>query len=100
MSGTKTGTYTDAFYDLQRAGSLRSARAILPIVLDVLKPASVLDVGCGTGTWASVCGELGVDDFLGVDGDYVDRGRLLIPIDRFQPANLAEPLDLGRSFDL
>ena len=36
----------------------------------------------------------------GVDGDYVKRDELRIPQDRFRAADLSQPLDLGRRFDL
>ena len=93
-------TYDPGYYDALVEGSLRSARAVLPHVLEAVRPRSVLDVGCGTGAWASVCAELGVEDVLGVDGDYVDRGRLLLPAERFVAADLEGPVDLGRRFDL
>ena len=41
--------YAPAYYDDIKAGSLRSARVVLPLVLDIVAPHSVLDVGCGVG---------------------------------------------------
>jgi SAM-dependent methyltransferase len=92
--------YNPAYYDAITAGSLRSARVVLPLVLEALEPASVLDVGCGTGAWASVFSELGVPDVVGVDGDYVDRSRLLVPEENFIASDLERPLHVGRRFDL
>lgn len=90
--------YAPAYYDEIRAGSLRSARVVLPLVFDVLKPSSVLDVGCGDGTWLTACSELGVSDVFGLH--YVDRRRLSIAADRFIPTDLEQTFDLGRRFDL
>lgn len=92
--------YSGEFYDDQEAGSLRSAREIVPLILDWIQPKSVLDVGCGTGTWLSVFQQHGVREILGLDGDYVDRKRLLIPIDRFRACDLTEPPNLSGEFDL
>ncbi|MFM8271680.1 MAG: class I SAM-dependent methyltransferase [Gemmata sp.] len=92
--------YDDAFYASQADGSLRSARAVAPLVMGLVAPASVLDVGCGLGTWLAAFAELGVTDILGIDGDYVDRTKLKIPADRFRPVNLNAPPPLGRAFDL
>lgn len=92
--------YGPSFYAGQSDGSLRSARAIAPIVTDLVKPRSVLDVGCGVGTWLAAFAELGVTDYLGVDGDYVDRTALRIPSERFVSMDLASPVSLGRRFDL
>jgi SAM-dependent methyltransferase len=103
MSETQTAEatpYDAAFYADQADGSLRSARVVVPIVMDLVRPTSVLDVGCGLGTWLAAFAEVGVSDFLGVDGDYVDRAKLKIPADRFRPVNLTDPPALGRTFDL
>lgn len=72
----------------------------MPSVLNLTRPSSVIDVGCGTGTWLSVFASHGVADFLGVDGDYVDRTLLEIPADKFLPYDLSQPLALERQFDL
>lgn len=62
--------------------------------------ASVLDVGCGRGTWLAAWREAGVLDVLGVDGDYVDRDRLTIPEQLFVSADLTEAWRVNRRFDL
>ncbi|MDQ2645117.1 MAG: class I SAM-dependent methyltransferase [Myxococcota bacterium] len=92
--------YSDEFYDGQRDGSRRSAELAVPWLLSFLPAKSVVDVGCGVGTWLSVFQKQGVSDVLGLDGSYVDRERLLIPSDRFMPADLRAPPSPGRSFDL
>lgn len=92
--------YTREFFRDIAEGSRRSAREIVPLVLELVRPRTVIDLGCGAGTWLSVFREHGVDDVLGVDGDYVDESALEIPEDRFLPFDLREPLRMGRRFDL
>jgi SAM-dependent methyltransferase len=92
--------YTGAFYDFQRGGSRRSATIVVPLLLELLAPRSVIDVGCGVGTWLSVFRELGVAEVCGVDGDWVDRAALEFPAGCFEAADLAKPLRLNRLFDL
>ena len=92
--------YGKQFFAGQKDGSLSSAKEILPLILQLIKPTSIIDAGCGIGIWLSVCKELGVEDLFGVDGSYVDKGMLLISEDRFIAANLTEPLKIGRTFDL
>jgi len=92
--------YDTAFYDGQSGGSYRSACRIVPILRELFNPTSVLDVGCGVGTFLRVFKESGVTDIQGVDGDHVPRDRLLIDRERFRGRDLGEPLDLGRRFDL
>jgi SAM-dependent methyltransferase len=92
--------YPRSYFASRRSTSLRSAREVVPLVVDVLRPNSVIDVGCGTGSWLAVFRECGVDDVMGVDGAHVPRDMLEIPEDRFTCADLNGPLVLGRSFDL
>ena len=81
-------------------GAYRSAKEVVPHVLELLKPESVIDVGCGVGSWLAVFREHGIDDYLGVDGVYVDLDLLQIPPDKFRPHDLTRPLQLNRQFDL
>jgi SAM-dependent methyltransferase len=92
--------YTDEYYAALRDGARRSAQVVVPLVLRLGQPRSVIDVGCGCGAWLAVFREHGVEDVWGVDGVYVDPGRLEIPSDRFVPWDLTRPLRLGRSFHL
>jgi SAM-dependent methyltransferase len=91
--------YNDAFFDDQRRESTTSAREIVPVVLKMVKPQSVVDVGCGIGAWLSVFKEHGVRDVLGIDGAWVNGYRGLPP-EEFLERDLSQPLSLGRMFDL
>jgi SAM-dependent methyltransferase len=92
--------YDAAFFEAHRAGARSSAEVLVPKVVELLRPKSVVDVGCGPGTWLSVFRRHGVADVLGVDGSYVDPGGLDIPTESFVAHDLTRPLRLGRSFDL
>lgn len=93
-------SYDDAFFTYVNSGALHSARRMLPELTRLLPIGSVLDVGCGQGAWLSVWSELGVETVVGLDGDYVQRNRLLIPEDAFVAQNLSRGFDLDRRFDL
>ncbi|MGO8920576.1 MAG: class I SAM-dependent methyltransferase [Stellaceae bacterium] len=92
--------YDTAFYDGMADLSRSSAAAIVPMLMRLLNPRSVVDVGCGTGNWLAEFAAAGVKRYTGIDGDHVPRDRLLIPLDRFQAVDLAAPADLGGTFDL
>jgi SAM-dependent methyltransferase len=92
--------YTDEFFDREREGAWRSARTVVPLVRDLVQPKSVVDVGCGQGTWLAVFREYGVEDAFGVDGEYVRRSKLEIPAELFLPLDLQRPFGLNRRFDL
>jgi SAM-dependent methyltransferase len=90
--------YNPKFYrELESAQE--SAREILPLVLEIVKPASVIDIGCGTGNWLAIAHELGVRDILGIDGPWV-KAQLAIPAEKFIEHDLSTPLKLDRRFDL
>jgi SAM-dependent methyltransferase len=92
--------YGPEFFERLREGAWRSARAVVPAILEYVRPASVIDVGCGTGIWLSVFREAGVEDVWGADGAYVDEGLLEIHKGRFLARDLTRPLGLDRQFDL
>jgi SAM-dependent methyltransferase len=94
------GEYTPAFYQNQKSGSRQSADRVVPLVIDLVHPSSVADVGCGVGTWLAAFSENGVLDILGIDGDYVDQSMLQISRERFQPHDLTKPITVDRRFDL
>lgn len=92
--------YTADFYAGVAETARAAAGAVVPIMLELVEPASVVDVGSGPGAWLAVFAEHGVDDILGIDGGDIPAGRLEIPESRFLVRDLAQPLTLERRFDL
>jgi 2-polyprenyl-3-methyl-5-hydroxy-6-metoxy-1,4-benzoquinol methylase len=86
-------------YD-SKAYNTQSAREVLPLVFSWLHPKNVLDVGCGNGSWLSVVRDLGIEDYLGLDGSHVLQENLQIPMQKFCPQNLQESFDLMQTYDL
>lgn len=93
-------TYSNHFYENLTDGSIRSARVMVPLVLDLVQAKSVADIGCGIGTWLKICREYGVEEILGVDGWHVDRKQFLIPEECRLSADLSKPLQLAKTYDL
>ncbi|MBA3472701.1 MAG: methyltransferase domain-containing protein [Rubrobacter sp.] len=92
--------YTEDYYAARKELIRSSARVVVPLVLDLVQPRSVIDVGCGTGDWLSTFREHGVEDIWGIDGPYVSKKILEIPEERFIPFDLEQPFHLDRRFDL
>lgn len=96
----EAGTYDPAFYGRIREGSNASAAHVVPLIMDLLRPGSVLDLGCGTGSWLNAFGVEGVRDLLGLDFGEGTETALDIPRSAFRQVDLAAPLDLQRRFDM
>jgi SAM-dependent methyltransferase len=91
--------YDRSFYERQGDGSYASAIIVLDHLRGLLPFTSVVDVGCGAGTWVQALLEMGVSDVLGIDGAYA-RGSLRIPPERFLATDLRQPVAMKRRFDL
>lgn len=92
--------YNKDFYEDQQDGSLLSAREVWPVVFKYVRPASVIDIGCGVGTWLKALDEQHIADYLGVDGEYVRASELLIKPEKFVSHDLTRYFEAPRKFDL
>jgi SAM-dependent methyltransferase len=92
--------YDKEYYLGLREGSRRSAEVIVPLVCGWIHPVSVVDVGCGDGTWLSVFRQHGVREILGIDREYVTGEILEVPEEAFLAHDLRFPLRMDRQFDL
>jgi SAM-dependent methyltransferase len=94
------GPYSEGFFEVLQRGARNSAREIVPLILELFQPHSIVDVGCGDGTWLSVFKEFGAQECFGIDGNYLDEKILKIPKQQFLPFDLKRPLQIERQFDL
>jgi SAM-dependent methyltransferase len=99
-SQTPTALYDAAFFQSHREGSRISAAEVVPLIIELFRPASVVDVGCGTGLWLSAFRERGIGDVLGIDGPWLESTQLEMPRELFRQHDLTQPLRLDRKFDL
>ena len=99
-SDEKTVLYGTADYRRRYEETRGAAALVASILLEHIRPLSVIDIGCGVGAWLHAFREKGVEEIYGIDGEWVDREYLQIPEDCFHPQDLAEPIRVGRSFDL
>ena len=96
-----TSIYGWNFYEANQYGSFISAIEVFKYFIPKYNPSSIVDFGCGTGTWLAAAKQINRDiDVVGVDGDYVDRNMLMINKKEFLPRDLTRELDLKRKFDL
>lgn len=90
--------FDSRYFAWQGERAERSARAVAPLLLDLLAPSSVVDAGCGTGAWLQVLAESGAE-VVGIDRDAPPE-QLRIPRDAFVAGDLAAPPSVHRTFDL
>ena len=81
---------------------LKDPNIIVPEIVKLLKPKSVVDIGCGLGTFLNVFKRLGISDVLGVDGSWVNRDLLHQNIrpEEFKEWDLEKELKLDKKYDL
>jgi SAM-dependent methyltransferase len=80
--------------------NLRSPSVIVPDIIRLLRPSSVVDIGCGVGTFLSVFKSHGVNELLGIDGGWVLKEQLYVDEGYFVEADLEKPVELAQRFDL
>ncbi len=80
--------------------NMNAPREVVPIILKMLTVNSVLDVGCGTGTWLRAFEENGVKEYMGIDGEHLSIEKLQVPSKNFLIVDLISVWSLKRKFDL
>jgi SAM-dependent methyltransferase len=103
MTSNPHQTASAYHYDISTAGigaTRRSASIIVPMLMDLVKPSSVVDVGCGLADWLAEFKRAGCVRILGMDGDWVPREHLQISTEEFQSRDLGERLPSVGRFDL
>ena len=86
----------------ETAHNLKDARIIVPVIMNVLHPESVIDVGCGIGIFLRVFAENGVKKILGLDGNWVNINLLSkhISLNNFQFIDIEKGFKINEKFDL
>jgi len=77
-----------------------AAKEILKILFKYYKPLSVIDIGCGRGSWLAVVETLGSKYLKGFDGTWINESDLLSKNIDFTPFDLEKPLNINERFDL
>jgi SAM-dependent methyltransferase len=78
----------------------KSPKVLVPEVLKLINPKSVVDVGCGTGTFLAIFQDHGIDDILGLEGEWIKNAKLEIDAKHIMVSNLEIPVKHWKRFDL
>jgi SAM-dependent methyltransferase len=86
----------------ERAHNMKTPNIVVPMLLKNLAPHSVVDVGCGLGTWLCAFKSMGITDLLGLDGKWYNPNLLFKYIDKseFMCVDLEQPIVLSKRYDL
>ncbi len=94
-------TYDESFYIRQMEGSYKSALEYASYLTKMLKIRSVVDVGCGRGTWLKAFYDYGACKLVGYDGPWNNQSKMIDEAISFVSADLNEPLPLpSEKFDI
>jgi len=74
----KKEVYDIEFYKSQVEDSYKASRKVLEMFKQYYQPKSVIDVGCGVGTWLKTWQALGVDKIYGLDCNTIDDNLLYV----------------------
>lgn len=82
--------------------NLNAPGEIVPVIISLINPKSVVDIGCGVGTFLHIFKEHGITDLKGLDGEWVNMNLLekYLSANEFSKENLSEFVDVKRKYDL
>ena len=93
--------YNEEFYKINAKESYDSAMKIINILKKYYLPNSVLDLGCGVGTWLKAWRDNGTSKVLGFDTNAMPENALYIPSEMLKRINFeTEEINIDSEFDL
>lgn len=86
---------------IEEEHNVNAASEVVPYLIQLFNPATVLDVGCGIGTWLSQFKKSG-SKVTGIDNPFVNENLLRQYLTKleFLPHDLTKPFELKQRFDL
>ena len=92
-------SYKRSYFQRRKNVSLNSAKITIEKLANFVRLSSVVDFGCGTGTWLAACQNAGATKILGFD-HYAKESELLIQRKYFHRKSVADEIDLEEKYDL
>lgn len=89
--------YDAQFYANQIQGAINSAKEVVPLIVKMYAPKSVVDIGGGAGAWCAQFDEVGIDAVC-IDGDYVPKDMRVNK--KFIAHDLMDKLPNNKKYDL
>ncbi len=95
----KTNSYKFSYFQKRKDLSFSSAERVISELQNIFHFETVVDLGCGTGTWLKACKNFGCKEIVGYD-EFADESLLTIPVQKFVRQSLSEKIFFQQKFDL
>ena len=92
--------YDPSFYDNRAASRIPAARRVMRDLAPLIQPRSMIDIGCGDGSFLAVAAEFGVVERQGVEGVWIDDAQLVVAPALVCRHDLSQSLRCERRYDL
>ena len=92
--------YSKDFYLELAKTSDKSANVLAPILIEKYQPFSVVDFGCGTGSFCKAFIANGITDVLGIEGEWILEIESVMTEKWLEIQDLKSPISLQKRFDL
>lgn len=100
MLNNKSTHYDEIFYAGQASASFISAQIYAHHLHKLLKPRTIVDFGCGRGSWLRAFSAMGVNRLVGYDGPWNSQDKMEDQAIFFISADLNRPIECKEYFDL
>lgn len=77
-----------------------SSLKVVPLLINLFNPKSVVDVGCGIGHWLEEFNKQGIESVVGIDGLHLNKSLFLCNQENLLQFDLEKKFETGRTFDL
>ena len=90
------------YVQTERVHNLRAPSIVVPILVDLFSPTSVVDIGCGTGNFLKIFSDNGIQTIKGLDGKWANRELLFKHIyeNEFEEIDLEQFSDSQIKYEL
>jgi SAM-dependent methyltransferase len=76
------------YYHDSEVHNLEAPKEIVPILCKMFEPKSVVDVGCGLGTFLKVFSDFGISEITGFEGEWLIEKKLYVPKEKVKIVDL------------
>lgn len=92
--------YDRNFYINRHEKTQTTANDILSILFRVMAFRSVIDIGCGVGTWLNSALRLGSKTILGIEGHWLEKDFAVVDKEFIKTQDLENKIQVESKFDL